>query len=266
MRLALVSLLLLGCGRLGFAPVDDGAMDGATDAPPGSYAALVLAAGPHAYYRLGELTGVIASDASGNGFDGAYYTDGGTLVLGAPGAIVSDPHAAVQLTGGGGLDGTTAGVRFDPAAACWATDFTIEGWVKPERPPGGWNAGFVIWEEYLVSGFRTGWGADLIPLFWTGESGGPAVNDDVHATTPLAEAAWNHLVFTRRGSTVAIYVNGELSATGVVDYLPPPSGVVNALGSDQGVPSSAAFDEVAFYAYPLTAERVAAHHAAGRRP
>ncbi|MBA3541588.1 MAG: LamG domain-containing protein [Deltaproteobacteria bacterium] len=264
---SLVSLVLVGCGRFGFDP-GTGTLDAAPrDAPPaGSYSAEVLADEPRVYYRLNEPAGdLVTFDASGNGFDGDYYIDGGTLTLGTVGAIVSETDTAVRLVGGGNLDGTVSRVRFPPEAASWDADFTIEGWVRPELPPPmGWNSAFVIWEDYQVSGFRTGWNVNLVPVFWTDQGGVQSGIDSLTATTPLTENAWNHLIFTRMGGTVTIYLNGVSAAVGLVDFIRPGT-AVNCVGSDQGVPSNATFDEVALYPHALTAARVAAHYAAGRR-
>lgn len=58
------------------------AMSGTAEAAPASYQAAVLADNPYVYYRLGESTGTVATDASGNGRHGTFLN---SPTLGATG-------------------------------------------------------------------------------------------------------------------------------------------------------------------------------------
>jgi hypothetical protein len=56
-----------------------------------SYASTVLALNPQGYWRLGETSGSTAFDSSGNGINGTYVT----VALGEAGLLIGDPdHAA----------------------------------------------------------------------------------------------------------------------------------------------------------------------------
>ena len=83
---------------------------------PTSYAASVLADGPLAYWRLGESSGTIVADATGNGYDATYS---GSVSLGTPGLIVdTDTAIRIDPLGAGYVDGpvltgiTVTGMEF----------------------------------------------------------------------------------------------------------------------------------------------------------
>jgi hypothetical protein len=65
-------------------------------AAAGSYAQNVLAARPVAYWKLGEKSGLVAHDASGNGHDGTFE---GSPSFGQPGAIAGDEGGSVRFDG-----------------------------------------------------------------------------------------------------------------------------------------------------------------------
>jgi hypothetical protein len=70
----------------------------ATDAPPAkTYAELVLADRPLAYFRFDETSGTVAHDSSGHGIDGSYGKD---VVLGAQGLLARDAGHAATFMGG----------------------------------------------------------------------------------------------------------------------------------------------------------------------
>jgi hypothetical protein len=69
-------------------------------------AAKIASLGPIAWWRFGEVSGFTAFDSSGHGADGDYQADASqnhnplAPVLGAPGAVASDPNTAVTFGGG----------------------------------------------------------------------------------------------------------------------------------------------------------------------
>ncbi len=224
----------------------------------------ILADSPLVYFRFNELGGTRARDWSGHGYDGDYFVDGGTITYGAPGALASDPDPAMGFLGQGVAgDSSRARAAMPVAVNPWGGDFTIEGWLRPNAPPAGYAHGFVVWEDYLVSGFRTGWRTTLRPEFWTTQGGGTST---VTSSVPMVGGAWNYLVFTKAGDVVTIYVNGQSTASSPVSYLPPPPTVPDCIGSDHGMPSDGVFDEIAIYGRALTSEEIAAHRAAGLAP
>ncbi len=270
MRLAVILVSLAACGRFDFGARADGALDAlplaAIDTSIAqAYPAAVLADHPLAYYRLDEASDTLAAaDVSGHANHGSYeLSSGGTATFATGGALVADADLdpALLLTGDGNSGGGgVSGMRIPAAIFPSAGDFTVEGWINPRsRPPTGWNDAFFMFEHHMVSGFRIGWTFDLAPELWTTEAGG---SSSVYATTPLFLGAWNHLVITKAGGAVSIYVNGALSIQAMVDYVAPsPQELVeNCFGACHGMPSDGVFDEVAIYDYALSIARVIAHH------
>ena len=80
-----LTLLVAGCGRLAFSERTDAQNPDVIDPDAAkSYASTILADRPVGYWRLGESSGLVARDSSGNGFDGAYQ---GGVTLDTPGAL-----------------------------------------------------------------------------------------------------------------------------------------------------------------------------------
>lgn len=90
------------------------------------YSALILAASPQAYYRLGEASGNIAHDSSGNGYNATV--SGATLSQ--TGAIAGDSDTSMLFTASGGL---TLPYNLNPTS--WSA-LTLEFWISVGT---GWN-------------------------------------------------------------------------------------------------------------------------------
>jgi hypothetical protein len=95
------------------------------------YSSAVLEKGPVGYWRLGEQSGPIATDASGFGADGTYR---GKPTLGQPGALVNDEDTAVGLNGPASRDYVEIP---DPATHAFSQPtsglgLTVEVWMRPD--------------------------------------------------------------------------------------------------------------------------------------
>jgi hypothetical protein len=252
------------CGRLAFDAVHDGALhdaagDAVADDALADYATLVMASAPRAYFRLGEAAGSTARDSSGNGDDATTIVTG-ELAWGRAGALSRDSDTAVYLRGEGNAgDSSAASVEFASVSSAWAGDFTIELFVRPGPVLGGYRNALVVCENYLTSGFRTGWSASFVPVLWTTQAGS---DGEAEASLALAPATWAHLVFVRGGTSVRIYINGALAGESIVNAIPPDSSATCGFGSFHGMPSDGELDEVAIYDRALGAAEIAAHVAA----
>jgi len=60
------------------------------------YASTVLSDSPLAYYKLGETSGTVATDSSGQGKNGTYVNG---VSLGAPGPLVGVTNYAASFNG-----------------------------------------------------------------------------------------------------------------------------------------------------------------------
>src|SRR6185503_12994692 len=206
---------------------------------------------PAGFWRLGEpTTSSVAADASGNGLSGAY--DPG-VSRGQPGAISGDTAAGfagsvtVTVPAAAGLDLRSA--------------VSVEGWARPttqwqnggvfEKTVDGWvNSQYMLFVEGGVAKFRVRTATQALITV-----SGPL----------LALGTWSHLVGTYDGTTLRIYVNGELAASQAAAG-PLAGGVgpsyIGRLG--QGLyPFQGTLDEVAVFPQTLSAERVRAHYQGG---
>jgi hypothetical protein len=265
-RLA-IAVLLGACGRLAFDPLGD-PLDGAAggDAIASTrYRDAVLGDAPIAYYRFDETGGMVASDHSGHGNDATYSAVDDTVVYSSPGALAGDPDRAVTLSGDGTGTGTAeALVRMPMTVDPWAGDFTVEVWVKPMSVNVAGNSDLIfVWEDYLVDGFRIGWSSNLTARVWNTEAGGTTTLESARV---LVFGAWSHLVVTKLGSSMSIYLQGSLQTSTTFDYTAPPADADNCLGACHGALTDGIFDELAIYDRALTTAQIATHYAAGSMP
>ncbi|MBV9578390.1 MAG: hypothetical protein JO057_07365, partial [Chloroflexi bacterium] len=91
----------------------------------------VLAKGPVGYWRLGEMTGPTAADASGQGNDGTYL---GNVNFDQPGALHGGPNTAVGLNGPVSLGYNEI---LSPADGAFSQPtsglgLTVEVWMRPD--------------------------------------------------------------------------------------------------------------------------------------
>jgi hypothetical protein len=254
--------LLAACGRFGFdAAPDAGAVD-AVDATPGSYAATVMADRPRSYYRLGERNGAFLTDSAGAAH-AEMEVDNGLLELGRSGALTGDSNTAVYFAGDGNLGPkTSAYARFPDVWSTWSGDFTIEVFLRPvAAPPGGWNHAILVCEDYLTSGFRTGWTTQLELAMWSDQGGAMG---QLESTVSMSLGSWHHAAFIRRGTSVELYLDAVLVGSAAYDYLPPTEPADCGFGAFHGMPSDTELDELAVYDRALSQDQLAAHVAASR--
>lgn len=231
--------------------------------PVVGYGSAVQALGPAAHWRLDELSGTVAADSSGHGFNGTYVN---TPTLGGE-----------PLTTGGGravaLNGTDEHVSVPSAAGLnmGLGSFTVIQWVR--FPTGSsqlrWSAGKGL--PYGNGG--PGWAiahwttADPVAMAFyisdgtTGLQGTPGVTV---ARGAIAMVAW---VVDRSAGTVTSYLNGSPS-TPVA--LPDGFGSVSTtesllIGSGNGPTNQTPgdFDEHSLFDRALPAAEIAALYAAG---
>ncbi|WP_337173305.1 LamG domain-containing protein [Paludisphaera sp.] len=249
--------------------------------PPATpLAAAVLASRPAAFWRLDEMDGVEARDASGH--DRAAARRGGVALF-LPGP---------PLPGFRAPDG-----RVDRASHLAGGSLTAELPVAPEA----YSVELWFWNglepaDRPVSGILFERGRDGVPgdaLAVTGTSAGAPPNrlvfahgESPHASTfpavgkaDVAPRAWHHLAFVRHGRRVQVYLDGVLDLQADADIEAVAKSDADA-ASRRGSPISFTFgdrrkqaesfegllDEVAVYDRALTAEEIAEHHRAATGP
>ncbi|HEX8200190.1 MAG TPA: LamG domain-containing protein, partial [Isosphaeraceae bacterium] len=216
----------------------------------GPYARSVLDAQPLAYWRLGEMTGPTAIDATGHQGDAnyeggvAYYLEGPPSPgFSGPGIINRAPHFA-----GGWLN--TGLERLGPR-------HSIELWFwnglpSDARPVTGTLVALGAAERLVLGGTRSAPGR----LVYTGDGSSPPLV----GTTAIAPKTWNHVVLVREDKTVTVYLNGEPDLSGAAPVRPSPAAGPLTIGggTDRVASFEGKIDEVAAYDRALTPAEIAA--------
>ncbi len=227
--------------------------------PSQPYADLIRAAGPVAYWRLGEASGDIADDEIGAN-DGTYLNE---ISLGAPGAITGDPNTSVLLD-------RTLRHKIDVP---WSETlnppvFTVEVWAKVTGGDGNYRSpltsradgpqrGYIFyaepgntWQFWSGRGDTSGW--DAIP--------GPAVISN----------RWTHLAASYDGTTKRFYVDGVLAGSSTAPFAPNDANPLRfGAGATEGDGDyffEGGIDEPALYDKVLSHEEIIRHFLAGSPP
>ena len=174
-------------------------------------------------------------------------------------------YVAVQLAGtnylslaevqvfGAGTTPTPGGIYSDPFPNP-AGDFSVEWWLKPTR--------LVNWNQVITD---TGWGGWVFhataegSIFCGTDNWTAAISPNTVPAGTIRLNEWHHFVFTYKGSTGSLYLNGKLLDSRTLAR--PQNFTHLNLASVEG-----AVDEVAMYDSALSQERVRAHYIAGIAP
>jgi uncharacterized MnhB-related membrane protein len=245
------------------------AMNGGGDATTGpTYASVVLADGPIAYFHLDETSGSTARDASGGGHDGTILKG---VTLGGSGAFAGSGTSAhfdgkSYITIPDSVSGT--GTVFDFTQA---TPFTLEAWVKIDEQPVKNMTAFTFFskELRLPDGGYDGIDFFTEPNFKLQRENDPTDTSEVVVPHGLAAiATWYYLVGTFDGKSLTIYVDLVSQGTAQSSTSLPVVNVPFLLGAEDTSMTESllgSMDEVAIYRKALSASQMAAHfHAAGR--
>jgi hypothetical protein len=212
--------------------------------PEGAYAEAVLEDEPRGYWRVGESSGTKAEDTSGNSHPGTYE---GTPTLGVTGAVPENTAITLNTAAEKELVSVPDHADFDVGDV-----FTIEAWVKRSATLGTLQTIASKDEGSFIFRFNAENKAMLRRY---------GVADVVTATLAVTDELWHHIVLTKNGATVKIYIDAE-DVTGTVTN----STLVNTAvrltwGTENGGedPLKGSLDELAIYGTALSAERVKAH-------
>jgi autotransporter-associated beta strand protein len=215
------------------------------------YSALVLAAGPVAFWPLGEFTGTTAADITGHGHDATYD---GSVTLGVAGLVPRSSSAAAGFRGG------TATAPY--SASLNPNQWTVECWVKPidstvqylvslqDRTTGS-RWGYAIWKNNGGTGFGMQWGT------------GATTTDSMNSPNAAVSGNAYHVVGTYDGSTFSLYVNGNLdiSKPGPAYQPASPTQPGFTIGSRNGITAAPSDIQcVAVYNRALTPAEIQTHY------
>ena len=213
-------------------------------APSASYPNTVLADGPSVYYRLGEASGTVAKDSSGNGVDGTF---GSGAVLGVAGAIAGDSNTAVSGNG-------TAVTALASSLPAGSSPRTLEIWYK---------ASDLSANSWPIMSYGAGANQGIALHFNVGDGQAQlAVTNDLGNTVsfplPFDDSLWHLYDVTYNGTKVTGYVDGQAIGTAALPLNTTPAGTSLDIGGGTG-----SYDEAAVYPTALTPARIDAHWTRG---
>jgi hypothetical protein len=219
--------------------------------PPASYASVVGADAPVAWWRLGETSGTTAANQAAGGA-GTYA---GGFTLNQPSLLATDMvNRAVAFNGSSGR------VSVPSSAALQLTNkISLEAWIKPTSLPssGVFRSVMTKAESYSLqfNGPR---------LEFTVIQSGTRRRLQTPSGAIVAGGTY-HVVGTFDGTTQRLYVNGAQVASVALSGSATTNTNALVIGSWDGSSEffNGTIDEPAVYGAVLTATRVSAHYAAG---
>jgi hypothetical protein len=216
-----------------------------------SYSSEVLVDSPHLYYRLGDTSGTVAVDSSGNGRSG---TGAGTLGWGTAGLLTGDADTALAVTNGGGGRVTTPAL-----SGLSAGTISFEFWLKTTDATTSKKA--LTTSVSSGGGLEAAYNNGTLTVLWSDSFG---VGSLTLTATGLNDGNPHHVAYASAGqnATARLYVDGAQVDSGTTPNGPPPDVTAVVLGS-QFFGFTVTYDEFAFYASTLSGARILAHYNAG---
>jgi hypothetical protein len=233
-------ILLVGCGRIGFAPQS-------------AYRAAVLADSPVGYWRLND-TGTVAADELGH----TNGTFAGTCQHQVAGALAGDPDAAA------GFDGVTCEIELSGLQFPANAPYTVELWTSEPQSGAGYY-------HYFTRETRSGGSpVDGFALFQASDAAGVAFERSVGGNvvhSPFATIPKNqyvYLVGTYDGARLELFVDAISQGTSADVRSMPTFAVTPLIGAHPlGAYFLGSLDEVAVYDHVLALDRIQLHHQIG---
>jgi len=211
------------------------------------YAQTIISDFPIGYWRLGESSGN-PQDSSGN--NNHVTTVAGTPTYGVAGAIAGDGNTAIAFNGTTDYFSVT-----DHSSLDMADVFTMEAWI---------NRGAIDGSRGIIS---KGSNAGYLRVLNNGNLTLNKTNVGIIVqSTSTIPTGWHHVVGTKNGADVHLYIDG-IDVTGTVTDLTcaesaSPLYIGVAEGSIEF--NNGSIDEAAVYNYALTPAQVAVHYQVGQ--
>jgi putative membrane-bound dehydrogenase-like protein len=243
----------------------------------GPYAEAVLASNPLAYWRLNEFNPPIAYDATNR--KQAHYEDGIAMYL--PGAQsredgISDVPERPSTFSGTQINRAPhlAGGRIRATVPELQENYSLEFWfwnglATDVRPVTSYLVSRGMDGDKSAAGDHLGIGGTLKSegagkLFFFN---GNVKRERLNGQTRLGLRTWHHVVLTRFGRKIVVYLDGKMEIQGEATSTLPKSPASLFLGGrcDNLFHLEGKFDEAAVYERVLTAEEVAKHYQASAR-
>jgi methyl-accepting chemotaxis protein len=204
---------------------------------------------PLAYWRLGDVSGN-ALDSSGNGHT---MTANGSITHGVTGALSGDTNTAMTFNG--------VDQWLQVAYGSWADvgdSFTLECWYKRGASSNDFETLMVI---------TTGPNLEVrfgVVYLRQGDGGTPGTFLRHSSLDLTGDTNYHHIVGTKRGSDVHVYIDGVDVTVFDGDFTMPNGTYSVDIGSgadNYNYALKGTVDEAAIYSYALTPTQVARHYA-----
>jgi hypothetical protein len=165
------------------------------------------------YWKMDETSGYAVADSTSNARNGVAYN-----------AYASNGGRNGYCRAFGGVDSFVS-IPYNPNLAVEGDPFTLQAWVHPLSTVG--NSDVVILSDigYGASscgGYKTYLDKNGVFKFMTAYVSGVNCNTEVVSgaggTIPVG-SGWHHTAVTRSGSTIKLYIDGELVTTGTINSI-----------------------------------------------
>ncbi|MBW1799389.1 MAG: PEP-CTERM sorting domain-containing protein [Deltaproteobacteria bacterium] len=216
------------------------------------YSAAVLADNPYAYWKLDDVSGGIATDSSGHGFDGALY-----------GNVAIDNMGAFEGSNAFDFDG--AGDFIEITSGTWGggSALTIEAWYHVDHLSNDFQAIVSSLDSGEFAHLQLNEGGNVVGYV---NGGGGVVALDIIPETPINE--WFHVTLVLSTGNSSIYLNGvefDSSSTSFSNIFSTDTIRIGS-GHQGGRFFNGSIDDVAVYNYALTMEQIESHIEAASAP
>ncbi|GAA4373697.1 PKD domain-containing protein [Paeniglutamicibacter cryotolerans] len=229
-------------------------------APDDAYGAKVFNDAPDLYWRLSDLSGTTAVDASGSSNDGTYFR---TVNRGTTGALTGVTNPAVTFNGN---TSSTYGWISSVNSVTNPGPYSIETWFKTTSTEGGTIASFGNQRSQLSSQhdrkiFLLNSGQLVFGTY-------PGAEARATSTASYNDNKWHHVVATQGDAGMMLYVDGSLvgnnPATTAENYTGYwKAGAETTWSGTNRTWFIGSLDEFAVYSYPLSTASVQEHYRLG---
>jgi Concanavalin A-like lectin/glucanases superfamily len=248
----------------------DAAIDASTDTladaqldvavPPNTYAKLVLADNPIAYFPMNEASGRFARNAA--------TSDGLPLCEVVRTVDWQQPGIRGGMGGAAGLHGKGHFYCDSPLFDFpERLPYTLEIWVRFRSRDASIGSFYPFFRYKIMGAESAGYDLFVSDTYGIGMQRFVSFQINSNVPPPVAPLAeWTHLAGVMDGSNLRIYVNGQLGATPSADTRPSPAlAMALTLGVSNTIADmDADIDEVAIYAQALRTDQIANHYEAGK--
>jgi hypothetical protein len=221
-----------------------------------SYSAAVLGRSPLTYLRLGDRSGVSATDSSGKGHSGTYLN---SPTLGAESLLTDDPNPSVTF------NGSTEYARIPGATWMNVEDYSVAAWFRATKP-----------SQYVVSHDNV-WGSKVWDLSLDKDGHLQCVtfapftgSGQTAVSAAIVDDGRRHMaVCTKSGHLLRLFLDGRLVAsqtypTFITSTAPLP--IELARRGDGSGSFAGTLDEFAFFGAAITESDVTTLYDAGSLP